>query len=146
MQMEYLKTFLHLFTSFFEKIYVTRHMKFASKFKKSLFIHRIYRIIIIQFYRMFKKIMAIIPPPKIDRYKKKKRRGEWKKVNSEILARNVAEEDRSVTCQLHAFSNRPPMAAVILERNTTARPFSFFQKSNLILLFARRSLSLLFYC
>lgn len=145
MQMEYLKTLLHLFTSFFEKIYVTRHMKFASKFKKSLFIHRIYRIIIIQFYRMFKKITAIIPVPKIDRYKKK-RRGEWKKVNSEILARNVAEEDRSVTCQLHAFSNRPPMAAVILERNTTARPFSFFQKSNLILLFARRSLSLLFYC
>lgn len=143
--MEYLKTLLHLFTSFFEKIYVTRHMKFASKFKKSLFIHRIYRILIIQFYRMFKKITAIIPVPKIDRYKKK-RRGEWKKVNSEILARNVAEEDRSVTCQLHAFSNRPPMAAVILERNTTARPFSFFQKSNLILLFARRSLSLLFYC
>lgn len=73
MQMEYLKTPLHLFTSFFEKIYVTRHMKFASKFKKSLFIHRIYRIIIIQFYRMFKKIMAIIPAPKIDRYKKKKK-------------------------------------------------------------------------
>lgn len=51
-------------------------MKFASKFKKSLFIHRIYRILIIQFYHMFKKIMAIIPAPKIDRYKKKKRRGE----------------------------------------------------------------------
>lgn len=53
---------------------------------------------------------------------------------------------RSVTPLHAAFSNRPPMAAVILERNTTARPFSFFQKSNLILLFARRSSSLLFYC
>lgn len=77
--MEYLKTLLHLFTSFFEKIYVTCHMKFASKFKKSLFIHRIYRIIIIQFYRMFKKIMAIIPAPKIDRYKKKKKKRGMKK-------------------------------------------------------------------
>lgn len=78
MQMEYLKTLLHLFTSFFEKIYVTRHMKFVSKFKKSLFIHRIYRIIIIQFYRMFKKITAIIPVPKIDRYKKKEEENEKK--------------------------------------------------------------------
>lgn len=74
-------------------------------------------------------LKKIIPAPKIDRYKKEKRkRRVWKKVNSEILARNVAEEDRSVTCQLHAFSNRPPMAAVILERNTIGSSLFLFPK------------------
>lgn len=76
-------------------------------------------------------LKKIIPAPKIDRYKKKKKEeeeGNGKKVNSEILARNVAEEDRSVTCQLHAFSNRPPMAAVILERNTIGSSLFLFPK------------------